>query len=342
VSDGAAHSRGTARRHHSGASGSTSHAHKPQYHKYYRDRGIHVSFRYPSGPYTGFRYYSPYYDYVHERHCAFFYPAPVTYVYVPFGFYADAEPEYVTDSEAIDDSYGTPRYESVEVEDATSDLPLGLPGAESAPDSSIPGAPFENDGADDAEAVEPPVELEPMETITPNPAAGGPVTEKFLREASESFAHGDYVTAAEKFRLASVSAPQLASPMFALGQSLIAVGSDDYAARVMRRALELAPDLVKETGDVTGVYRSPQEFDRVMADLRDRAASTEPGSDSRFLVGLQEYFSGDPRARATFAEHLAARPADEAARLMKEATDVRFGSAELPPVSTERAQTSLD
>ncbi len=337
---GASRSRAGRRTNH-GATGGGSHAHKRHYHKYYRDHGIHVSFRYGSGPYTGFRYYSPYYDYVDERHCAFFYPAPVSYVYVPFGFYADSEPVYVTESEAIEDSYGAPRYESVEVDDATSNLPVGLPGAGSTSDSSAPVAPSEEDGAADR-ADDTAIELEPMETITPNPAAGGPVTEKFLREASESFSHGDYVTAAEKFRLASVSAPQLASPLFALGQSLIAVGSDDYAVRVMRRALDLAPELVKQTGDVTGVYRSPQEFDRVMAELRERAAKSEPGSDSRFLLGLQEYFSGDPRARGTFAEYLEVRPADAAAKLMKEATDIRFRAAELPPVSTERAQSSVD
>jgi hypothetical protein len=344
-----------------GASASVSHGNTG-----YRSAGHRHKkhYRYGSGPYTGFNYYSPFFDHVHERHCAFFYPAPVSYAYVPFGFYGDTEPAYVTDSEEVQDDYGTPRYEPVEVEDATSDLPLGLSDSESTNDPSQPAIRNESERVDagredragdtaaegtaaegigaDERAVEPLVELEPMDDIAPDPAAGGPVTEKFLREASESFAHGDYVTAAEKFRLASVSAPQLASPLFALGQSLIAVESDDYAARVLRRALDLAPELVKQTGDVAGVYRSPQEFDRIMAELRARAQETKPGSDSRFVLGIQEYFSGDARARSTFAEHLKARPADDLAKMMKAATDERFGAAALPPIEKERAQTSVD
>ncbi|MHC4973627.1 MAG: tetratricopeptide repeat protein, partial [Planctomycetota bacterium] len=141
---------------------------------------------------------------------------------------------------------------------------------------------------------------------------------------------GKYLEAAKKFRLAAISSPDNAGPYFALGQALIAMGSYEYAARVIRKAVQLNPDLVREPGDIVGVYPSQDEFDRVMAELEKAAKKSV---DARFLVGVQRYFSGDPRARQAFAALAKELPEDELVKAFRDAVEKRFkAEGELPPV----------
>lgn len=261
------------------------------YHGYYCGSGWRVSFHFGWGSYWGWRCYWPYYNYYGGCHWGFFYPWPVTYCYVPFGFYWGGAPVYVTRYVYVKEE--TPQYEVVEQDE---------------------------EPAQDAEG----------KVVDPKPAAGSPVTEKYLREASELFQQGKYLEAAKKFRLAAISSPDSAAPHFALGQALIALGSYEYAAKVLRKALRLNPDLVREPGDIVGVYPSQDEFDRVMVDLEQAAGESV---DARFLVGVQRYFSGDPRARASFAALGAELPDDELVKAFRDAVEKRFkAEAELPPV----------
>jgi hypothetical protein len=174
---------------------------------------------------------------------------------------------------------------------------------------------------------------EGQEVVEPQPAAGSPVAEKYLRDASSAFRKADYYEAAKLFRLAALSATDNPAPLFALGQALLALGSDEYAARVIRKAVLMNPGLVKEPGDIVGVFKDQNEFDRVMVELRVRAEQSPAGSDTRFLLAAERYFSGDPKAVDGFVELKAALPDDKAVALFSESAAKRFAAAdELPPV----------
>jgi len=54
-------------------------------------------------------------------------------------------------------------------------------------------------------------------------AAGSAAAERYMREATELFGAGDYSEAARRFRLAAIAAPDESGPLFAMGQSLIAL-----------------------------------------------------------------------------------------------------------------------
>jgi tetratricopeptide (TPR) repeat protein len=253
-----------------------------------------VRFCFGGGWYGGSACYHPYRRWGNWCDYGFFYPRRVCYCYVPYGFYWGYDPVYITRTVYVREDYPIREY-------GTEELP-----------------------------VEPPAE---GEVVEPQPAAGSPAAERFLREASEAFREADYATAADKFRLAAISASDQAGPLFAFGQALLALGRDDYAARVMRAAFRLDPKLPRETGDIAGVYKDAAEFDRVLRSLEERAAASPAGSDARFLLAVQRYFTGDPRARTDFARLGRDLPEDEAVALFRMAVEERFkAEEELPPL----------
>jgi len=264
---------------------------------YYPSSGFYLGFTWGVGAYIGWRYYYPYYHCGSGLSFAFFYGDPITYAYVPYGFYYDTTPVYVTRYVYVHDTYPETQYEVVEAEP---------PAAEPA---------------------------EGQEVVEPTPAAGTPVVEKYLREASDAFHKADYLEAAKLFRLAALSAPENAAPLFALGQALIAIGSDAYAARVIRKAIAMNPGLVKEPGDIVGVYQTEEEFERVLGELQKRAEESAAGSDARFLLAVEHYFSGDPKAVEDLRLAAAASPDDEAVKILLEGAEKRFAAGEdLPPL----------
>jgi len=292
----AGHGGSTAGRHHGGGYGRHYGGHYN--HGYHGNSGWYVGFNFGFGAYWGWRCYWPYYNYYSGSHWGFFYPWPTTYAYVPYGFYGGAEPVYVTRYVYVTEE--SPQYEVVEADE------------------------------------EPAQDAKDKKVAEPKPAADSPVTEKYLREASDLFQEGKYLESAKKFRLAAISSPDNAGPYFALGQALIGMGSYEYAAKVIRKAVQLNPDLVREPGDIVGVYASQAEFDRVMAELEKAAPKS---GDARFLVAVQRYFSGDPRAREAFAALAEERPDDELIKAFRDAVEKRFkAAAELPELeSPEKA-----
>jgi hypothetical protein len=285
------------------------------YHDWYDHNHWYLSFQFGIGvgPYLGVSYYYPFHSWTLGLDFAFFYPEPVTYCYVPYGFYSVYDPVYVTRYHVVRETVPAYVYETTttytveEIEKKEADGAKG-------PAGDVPA---------EGEA----------KTAEPVPAATSPATEKFLREASERFKKKDYYEAAVKFRLAALSSPDQAAPLFALGQSLIALGHDDYAAKVLRKAVNLNPKLLEETGDVAGVYESQAEYDRVMGELEARAAKSPVDGDARFLLGFERYFAGDVRCREDFRLLQEARPEDEAVTRLREAVEKRFKAAdELPPL----------
>ena len=169
-------------------------------------------------------------------------------------------------------------------------------------------------------------------TVDPEPAAGSPTTERFLRAGSKAFHEARYEDAAKQFRLAAIASPENAGALFALGQALIALGKDEYALRVIRKAIELNPALVKEPGDIVGVYKDQSEFDKILRALENRAEA-KANEAAPLLIAVQRYFSGDPRARADFAAAKQARPDDTMVDLFIKAVEERFkAEVDLPPI----------
>jgi len=271
-----------------------------RYHSYYRHHGYRLGWSFGWGRYYGCRYYYPYYNYGYGRHYAFFYCWPTSFCYAPFGFYYGYPNEvYVTRTVYVNDDYAEE---------------------------------YESEPADQGEVA--PAEGKELQEVEPEPAADSPTTEKFLREASEAFHKADYEAAAKKFRLAAVSSPESPAPLFALGQALIALGQDEYASRVIHRAVLLSSELLKEPGDIVGVFKDQQEFDRILSALKGRA--TVAGSEAHFLLGVEQYFSGDPRARETFAAYNKAKPEDKVGLMFATAVEERFKAAdELPEIESK-------
>ena len=245
-----------------------------------------------------------YWGFYHSRHhfgypfYSFWYPGYINYSYVPYGFYGGGTSIYINSSPYVYDDYGV-----VEEE---------------------PAAPAKNEG-DVAEG--------PAQEPEAVPATSSATTEKYLREASEAFRSADYETAAKKFRLAALSSPTEAGPLFALGQSLVALKQDAYAARVIREAVTLSPEIVNQPGDITGVFKSPEEFERIRAELESRAGKSDPGSDPQFLLAVERYFTGDPRAVEDFDALAKALPDDKTVSTFVAEAKKRFKTDKLPPIS---------
>jgi tetratricopeptide (TPR) repeat protein len=281
------------------------------YHDWYDRNRWYLSFSFGSscGPFFGFSYYRPFHSFVLGLDYAFFYPAPVSYCYVPYGFYCGATPYYVT-------RYQYVRAPVVVYEERVTCTTEEIEGR-------APAATGADASGDEPKAAD------------PLPAAGSPATEKFLREASDHFRKKQYYEAAVQFRLAALSSPELPGPLFALGQSLLAMGQDAYAARVTRRAVEMSPKLLEETGDVAGVFADQAEFDRVLKELEARAEAAPVDGDARFLLAAERFFTGDVRCRESLDALHVAKPMDEAVDLFRAAAARRFKAAEELPAIPE-------
>jgi len=239
-------------------------------------------------------YHRPYYSNKTGRYSGFHYRRPVTIVYVPFGFYRNCRTTYVSVSDSVRDDYAIEEYEASEPDVYTAD----------DPDAMLPEA-----------------------------AAGSAAAERYMREASVLFGNAEYPEAARRFRLAAIAAPDESGPLFAMGQALTALKNYPYAAKVTRRALEMEPTLLREGGDIVGVYASRKEFDRVQATVRTRVTEHPDDQHALFMLGVGQYFSGDPAARGTFRALASRSRNDSIVAGFTQAVAERFKSdADLPEV----------
>jgi len=146
-----------------------------------------------------------------------------------------------------------------------------------------------------------------------------------LRIGSDAFRRADYEGSVLRFKSAAEGAPDDAAPLMALAQAHIALGRDGPAARAIRKAVRLRPELLRTRRAVASAYREAVEFDRVMEALEVRAAKIPSNADSKFVLAVQRFFTGDARCRETFAWLLEAVPGDQVAALFVEASVERFG-----------------
>ncbi len=242
---------------------------------------------------NGRSYYKGSYRHGKHGYRGFYHQRPVCVAYVPYGFYGGGTSTYISET-YIREDYPVERYEE------------------------------ERDGVESEEyAREEPVQA----------AATSAAAERYLREATELFGDKNYPEAARRFRLAAIAAPENAAPLFALGISLIPLENYPYAAKVIRRAIDLDPSLLDEGGDVSAVFKDLPEFARVKKLLTDRIATRPDDIHAPFLLGALQYFSGDPEASATFKSLAERDESDRIAIMFSIAAHRRFKAAEdLPPI----------
>jgi tetratricopeptide (TPR) repeat protein len=212
------------------------------------------------------------------------YDAPVCVAYVPFGFYVDREPVLVR---------------------------------EIVVEREVPVVVVQREGAIAEPAPEAAEDIAPPPTFDATP-------EKYLREGSEAFATADYEAAAKSFRMAVIANPDSAAPKFAFGQALLALGDYAYASRVLREALATETEILNAPGSIVGVYRDPEEFFRVLSELKTKQLEKKTDPDLLFLVLYEHYFSGDPQAVVSLDRLREAWPEDPMVALFAPVTAERF------------------
>lgn len=275
------------------------------------------------GWYCGYDYVRPTYGWWRWP-C--WWPEPVTVAYVPYGFYVD-RPVVLVEEVPVYVEREVPVYVEREV-------PVYVDGSGGAvvTTGEAPSAEVRTSGLEPAVPA-PPEQPEAEGQEEPEPPFDA-TTERYLREGSQAFAEGEYGKAAEAFRMAVAASPNAAAPRFAFGQALVATGDYAYAARILRSAVLMEPAILKAPGSIVGVYRDPAEFDRVLGLLRRASLERPDDPDLLFLVGYQQYVSGDPQAKVSF-DRLAERfPEDPMLALFRPAVAERFEMlSNLPPVN---------
>jgi tetratricopeptide (TPR) repeat protein len=243
--------------------------------------------------------------------------------YVPYGFYVDRRPVFVREVTVVEEvPVEVPVYVD---EDGNPIEPQQQQVEEPAPaEAELQPAP------------PPGAEIPEGEGVLHDPE-GPPVldatTEKYLREGSEHFVNADYEAAARSFRLAVATDPHAAPPRFAFGQALLAIGEYENAAKVLRGALSQEQALLRAPGSIVGVYKTAEEFTAVLNTLKNRSLQDRDNADLLFLIGYQQYFSGDPQAVVTFGRLAQAHPEDPMNELFGPALKERFPElANLPPI----------
>ena len=84
------------------------------------------------------------------------------------------------------------------------------------------------------------------------------------------------------------------------------------------------------------LYRDDAEFRRVLAALEKRAAAIPSNADSRFVLAVQRYYTGDARCMARFAWLAANVPDDRESAAFAAAAAKRFGTPEKPEKKGEK------
>lgn len=164
----------------------------------------------------------------------------------------------------------------------------------------------------------------------PEPPRTSPSVLQDLRIGAAAFRRADYEEAMLRFKSAAELAPDDAAPLMALAQAELALGRDAQAARDIRRAVRLRPEMLRTSRAIASAYGEGVEFDRVMEALETRAAAVPGNADSKFVLAVQRFFTGDARCRETFTWLQKAVPDDDVAALFVEACLERFGTRRTP------------
>jgi hypothetical protein len=131
----------------------------------------------------------------------------------------------------------------------------------------------------------------------------------------EQFRARDYPGAIDSFRDAVLAAPDDATAKLAYAQALFAIGNYPDAAFLLRRALEMQPDLPVLGEDPRTRYGDPEEHAEQMVALRSFLDQVKGEPAATLVLAWQSYFTGDLGvARESFDALKVLDPEDEAAK----------------------------
>lgn len=137
----------------------------------------------------------------------------------------------------------------------------------------------------------------------------------------------DYAGAADSFRQAVLANPNDATIKLGYAQSLFAVGDYADSAFLLRRALELQPDLPALGEDPRSRYGDAEDHSEQMVALRTFLDHMKGEPAATLVLAWQSYFTGDLSvARESFEALKALDPEDAAAKSFLE----RLGPAPVP------------
>lgn len=137
--------------------------------------------------------------------------------------------------------------------------------------------------------------------------------EKTLRQGVERLREGDYSRAIVALTLASRLDNGDPACRVHLAQARLALGHYDEAGKVLRRALQLQPQLIYADLHLDRYYPEPGVLAELAARLRS-AMTPRSGADERFLLGWVEFQLGRfEAAHAEFRRVAAALPKDDLA-----------------------------
>ena len=159
------------------------------------------------------------------------------------------------------------------------------------------------------------------------PAAKGADAAALAGKGWDQFKDRDYAGAAESFRQSVLANPNDATTKIAYAQSLFAIGDYADSAFLLRRALELQPDLPALGEDPRGRYGDAEDHAEQMVALRTFLDHMKGEPAATLLLGWQSYFTGDLSvARESFEALKALDPEDAVAKRFLE----RLGPAPAP------------
>jgi len=153
----------------------------------------------------------------------------------------------------------------------------------------------------------------PISNRTEPPAGANPT--ELVAKGWEQFKARDYPSAIDSFRAAVLAAPNDAAAKVAYAQALFAVGSYPDAAFLLRRAMELQPDLPMLGEDPRTRYAEPEDHAEQMVALRSFLDQVKGEPAATLVLAWQSYFTGDLGvARESFEALKAMDPEDEAVK----------------------------
>jgi len=126
--------------------------------------------------------------------------------------------------------------------------------------------------------------------------------QRIIDRGDDLFVRGQFAEAVVAYRAAAAKAPTDPLASLALGHGLFATGQYTPAARALRRALQLHPELVGVRMSRRQFYGDPAAFNRQLARLERHVAQVPGDHAARFVLGYNFFFT---QQHAKAARHFA-------------------------------------
>jgi tetratricopeptide (TPR) repeat protein len=162
----------------------------------------------------------------------------------------------------------------------------------------------------------------------------GALAERFVLEGDTHFREGRYQDAADAYLQALTHVPADGSIHFVLSDALFALGDYHYAAYVIRKGLELEPDLARSDVDKRTFYGNPADFAKHLASLRDYISDHAFDAAAHLVLGYNLLFSADHSgAENALRRALDLNPGETAAKTFLDAIAARADRPDSAPAS---------